>query len=130
MADVAADAVRAELERVLASRAFAGATRSSQLLRHLVEETLAGRADRLKEYTIGTEGLGRGDGFDPRSDPIVRAEASRVRSRLDLYYAGEGRASEVALALPKGAYVPSFERRTIAPQTDSPPRGGWLARAA
>jgi hypothetical protein len=38
---------------------------------------------RLKEYTLGAEALGRGTSFDPRTDPIVRAEVSRLRGRLD-----------------------------------------------
>ena len=68
------EAVRAHLERVLASAVFRRADRSSALLRYLVRQTLEGDADRLKEYTLGSEGLGRGADFDPRTDPIVRAE--------------------------------------------------------
>src|ERR1044072_3869372 len=82
--------IQDELARILTSDTFAGATRSSQLLRYLVEQTLAGGAERLKEYTIATEGLGRSADFAPRTDTIVRAEASRLRSRLELYYASEG----------------------------------------
>ena len=78
------------LDRVLSSAVFQGAARSRELLKFLVEERVNGRSERLKEYTIGAEGLGKGDGFDPRIDPIVRAEASRLRGRLQQYYAGEG----------------------------------------
>lgn len=82
--------VEAQLARMLDSETFRGAERSRSLLRFIVEETLHGRADRLKDYTLGSEALGRGEGFDPRTDPIARVEASRLRSRLDLYYATEG----------------------------------------
>ena len=78
----------------------------------VVEGTLNGNAGELKEYTIGAQALERGDSFDPRTDPIVRAEASRLRTRLALYYATEGLSDAVAISLPKGSYVPVFETRT------------------
>ncbi|MEP6729191.1 MAG: hypothetical protein ABJE10_01070 [bacterium] len=107
------DIAREHLDRVLASAAFRGAERSSTLLRFLVEETVDGRGERLKEYTLGAEGLKRGVSFDPRTDPIVRAEASRLRSRLERYYASEGSADRIVIVLPKGSYVPYFQARDI-----------------
>lgn len=106
--------VRAQLERMLASETFRGAERSKTLLSFIVDEALQGRTDRLKDYTLGAEALGRGDQFDPRVDPIARVEASRLRSRLDLYYATEGASDAVRISLPKGGYVPQFEARPIA----------------
>jgi serine/threonine-protein kinase len=116
-----------QLERVLASESFAGAGRSKVLLRFLVEEALAEHGDRLKEYTIGAEALGRGESFDPRTDPIVRAEASRLRSRLERYYATEGLSDTVLVTLPKGSYVPQFQLR---PANGAPPAGGPAAAQA
>ena len=92
-------AVQEQLERVLSSAVFRRAERSSVLLRFIVEQTLNGDADRLKEYTLGAEALGRGEPFDPRTDPVVRAEASRLRTRLDRYYKTSGRADPVVIAL-------------------------------
>ena len=67
------DAVSRQLTRILDSATFQGAARSQQaLLRFLVQETVQGRSDRLKEYTLGAEGLGQGETFDLRTDPIVR----------------------------------------------------------
>jgi serine/threonine-protein kinase len=105
----ARDDVLRELERVLSSRAFHGAGRSGALLRFLLERTLAGQAEQLKEYTVGAEALGRGESFDPRTDAIVRVEISRLRSRLGHYYATEGAANPVRIAVPKGSYAPVFE---------------------
>ena len=95
-----------------ASKAFSSSARSAKLLRFIVEETLTGNADGLKEYTLGAKGLERGDAFDPRIDPIVRAEASRLRTRLALYYGDEGKTDELVISLPKGSYVPVFEDRS------------------
>jgi eukaryotic-like serine/threonine-protein kinase len=106
------EAVVEALRRVLSSAAFHNAARSSALLKFLVEETLNDRSDRLKEYTLGAEALEKGDSFDPRTDPIVRAEVSRLRGRLDRYYETEGRLDPLAIVLPRGTYVPRFHQRT------------------
>lgn len=124
-----AAAVRKALERVLASKAFGGAQRSSTLLRFVVEETLAGRAARLKEYSLGADALGRGPDFDPRADPIARVEASRLRQRLELYYATEGVRDPLVIALPKGGYAPTFAERA-APVGETAGRSRGPARIA
>ena len=96
--------VRAALERVLASRCFEQAARSSGFLRFVVEQTLAGQGDRLKGYTIGVEVFGRPPDFDAQTDPLVRVEAGRLRRRLIEYYSDEGRDDPVRLDLPRGSY--------------------------
>jgi serine/threonine-protein kinase len=111
------ESIRFAVEKVLASSLFQNAGRSRALLNFIVDEYVAGRVDRLKEYTIGVEALGRGDSFDPRTDPIVRAEASRLRDRLERYYATEGQADLVAIVLPKGTYVPEFLERSSSPRS-------------
>ena len=111
--EVPHERVRAALDRVLASSTFVGSNRSSVLLKFLVDAALEGRAQNLKEYTLGAEALGRGAEFDPRVDPIARVEASRLRSRLEVYYATEGASEEIAIALPKGGYVPQFAPRPV-----------------
>src|SRR5215217_6843143 len=105
------DAILQQLERVLSSDVFRRSERSSALLRFVVERTLNGAADQLKEYTLGVQALGRGSSFDPRTDPVVRAEASRLRDRLERYYDNDGQADAILLTLPKGSYVPRFELR-------------------
>jgi len=100
--------VREELERIVASPRFASAGRLPLLLRHLVEAGLAGETERLKESVLGLEFFQRGDGFDPRLDPIVRVEARRLRARLEEYYAGEGADDAVRIEIPRGTYVPVF----------------------
>jgi TolB-like protein/tetratricopeptide (TPR) repeat protein len=96
---------------VLASEQFVGMERSSTLLRFLVRQALGGHGSRLKEYTIATEALGRSESFDPRTDPIVRAEVSRLRGRLQQFYATEGKADPLIIQLPRGSYVPQFHNQ-------------------
>ena len=73
-------AVRAPLERVLASPLFSASERLSRFLRFAVEQVLEGHGDRLKEYVLGVEVFDRDERYDPRLDSIVRVEARRLRS--------------------------------------------------
>ncbi len=108
---VQAALVREELERVCEDKLFRDTTRMKRFLRYVVEETLAGRGDRLKGYVIGVEVFDRPDDFDPQADTIVRVQAGQLRRRLDLYYADRGQSSEVRILVPKGRYAPIFELR-------------------
>ncbi|HEV7692173.1 MAG TPA: hypothetical protein VGO52_15160 [Hyphomonadaceae bacterium] len=114
LAEAAPERVREQLARILASKTFTGAKRSQEILRYVVEESLAGRSAGLKEYAIGAEALGRGAAFDPKADPIARVEASRLRSRLDLYNATDGALDPVVISMPKGGYAPVFTARAAA----------------
>lgn len=105
-------AIRAELECILASESFATAGRHSRLLRYLVERTLAGEGEQLKEYVLGTEVFDRADSYDPRLDSIVRVEVRRLRSRLEEYYRTTGADDPVVITIPRGSYMPSFESRS------------------
>ena len=102
--------VRAELDRILISKGFASAGRLSRLLRYVVEKTLAGESNQLKEYAVGIEVFERDEKYDPRLDSIVRVEAGRLRSKLDEYYNNGGLSSGIRIDLPKGGYSATFER--------------------
>ena len=106
-----ADEIRLQLDRLVASEGFANADRMSSFLRYVVERSLAGESDRVKEYVIGVEVFGRDQAYDPRLDSIVRVEARRLRAKLDEYYAGEGQADPIVIRMRRGSYVPAFERR-------------------
>ena len=105
------EAVKRELERILASPDFVASDRLKKFLRFVVEEALAGRADRLHGYPIALEVLGRDASFDPQADPVVRMEAGRLRRRLERYYLGAGQTDPVRIDIPKGGYAPTFEKR-------------------
>lgn len=111
--------VRVAVDRVLASRCFEQATRSSRFLRFVVEQTLTGQGERLKGYTIAIEVFGRPPDFDAQSDPLVRVEAGRLRRRLIEYYAGEGKNDPLRIDLPRGAY--SIAAAYAAPALAEPP---------
>ena len=105
---VSTDAVRAELGRILESPHFDASERNRHFLTYVVEETLAGRTDRIKAYTIATEVFGRDPKFDPQLDSIVRIEAGRLRRSLERYYLTDGRTSPLRIDIPRGGYAPVF----------------------
>ena len=108
---LSADAVRAAIARVIASPDFDVPDRAKRFLAYVVEETVAGRGDRIKAYSIATEVFGRDSSFDAQADPVVRIEAGRVRRALEHYYLTSGRDDEIVTTMPKGGYIPVFETR-------------------
>jgi TolB-like protein len=104
----APEAIRAQLQRILASRDFEASERNRRFLEYVVEEALACRAERIKAYCVATAVFGRDDSFDPQMDPIVRIEASRLRRALERYYLTAGRDDPIRIAIPKGSYAPAF----------------------
>lgn len=109
--------VREALQCVLASAPFLRSQRPSHFLRFIVESSLAGKEDQIKEYLIGVEVFARAADYDPKDDPVVRIEAGRLRKKLAEYYGRAGANDPVIIEVPKGGYVPSF--RFQPPQTES-----------
>ena len=115
--------VRAHARRVLDSESFSKAHSLRRFLAYVIDETLAGRADPLKEYAIGVEVFGRGDDFDPRVDTIVRVQARRLRSKLEQYYAGAGHPDGIAIHVPTGSYLPRFREVPVAAPSEAAAAG-------
>ena len=114
------DQVRAQLERILGSAGFAASERLRRFLRYVVERSLAGEAGQLKEYVIGRDVFDRDEDYDPRLDSIVRVEAGRLRTKIDEYYHGPGRADDVIIRLQRGSYAPVVEGRDGRDAADDP----------
>src|ERR1700684_899613 len=113
--------VREELSRVLTCHEFRTSKRSQDFLRYVVENTLQGHGDMLKERTIGIEVFGRSTSYDPSDDATVRVKAGEVRKRLGIYYADQGAHNPVRIEVPSGTYVPEFHLMVSAPPTPAEP---------
>ena len=122
--------VQAALRVILDSAEFVRNPSSSKFLRFAVEETLEGRGDRLKAFTIATLALGRSASFDPQANSIVRVQAMRLRELLAGYYAGPGAESPLQILLPRGSYQPRFVRVSPPAEPAAPAAPGSGARAA
>jgi serine/threonine-protein kinase len=106
------------LKRILASDVFVRSERMKRFLNFTVEQTLLGKTDSLKEYSIALAAFDKLESFDPRVDPIVRVEAGRLRSKLREYYESEGRGDDLVITFRKRSYVPTFSFREPAAAED------------
>jgi hypothetical protein len=102
------DAILHELQKVVASPHFCNSKRYPALLQYIVENTLAGKTDHLKERTLGVEVFERTPTYDTNADTVVRYTAGEVRKRLLLYYSEHGHNSTIRISLPAGSYIPEF----------------------
>ncbi len=100
--------VREQLSRLLENPFFSHSKRFPTFLRFVVEQTLAGEVDSIKERTLGIEIFGRDVDYDTASDPIVRVTAAEIRKRVAQYYQDPAHVDELHIALPSGSYIPHF----------------------
>ena len=112
--------VRQELSTLFSRGDFHASERNRRFLTYIVEETLQGRADRIKAYSIAIGAFDRSDDFDPLTDPIVRIEASRLRRSLEHYYLTAGKTDPVRIDMPKGSYVATFRYADPMPANEEP----------
>lgn len=93
---------------IIRGPAFKGSHRSGQFLKYIIDQSVAGQFDSLKERMIGVELFGRSPSYDTGEDAIVRVTASDVRRRLLQHYGTNGQTSEFRLNLPLGSYIPEI----------------------
>jgi hypothetical protein len=98
------DAAREQVDRILASDTLHASEVLRRLMRFLADKTFSGEADRLKEYSVGLDALGKPASYDPRQDSGVRLQASRLRQKLDEYYRTEGSNDPLTIELPRGKF--------------------------
>lgn len=149
-------AVREQLEKLVSDPLFSQSRRYPSVLRRIVEDTLSGHTENLKERILGVELFDRQTDYDTNADAIVRVTAAEIRKRIAQYYHDEKHSSELRIDLPVGGYIAEFRPCTSvaipptppAPQESEPPGltlepakqaelvpnrprfGGWLGRIA
>jgi Tol biopolymer transport system component len=106
-ASPSSQAIRAQLKRLLGHEIFLRSERISRFLQYAVEETLAGRGGELKEQVLAAELYGKKINSEA-DDSTVRVDARRLRDKLREYYVERPR-DPIVVALPKGAYMPTFQ---------------------
>jgi hypothetical protein len=113
-------AIQEQLERILVHPAFKNSSRCLNFLRYIVEKTIRGETDCIKERTLGIEVFGREVEYDMGQDHVVRAAAAEVRKRIAQYYQEPGHEEEIKIQLRAGSYVPEFQL-PASPASVSPP---------
>jgi hypothetical protein len=93
--------------RFLESKDFQASPRLKDFLAFVVEKTLAAKGQELKAYTIGVEVFALGKDFDPNTNPLVRTEAGRLRSKLEHFYL-HNPGARIKIDIPKGGYAAAF----------------------
>jgi tetratricopeptide (TPR) repeat protein len=114
--DIPASEIRSQLEKIFAGPELENSPRLVELLNYIGEEYLAGRADRIKGFTIGQAVYTADLNFDPESNSIVRVEMGRLRRRLAEYYLSSGRTDPIVVDIPKGSYAPRFALNPKVPE--------------
>jgi adenylate cyclase len=99
--------VREHVRHVCDSAEFRGKKTLCQLLTYLIEETLAGRAEDIKGYSIAVDVFDKDHTFNPDLNPLVRINVGRLRRSLELYYS---RAEDMPfrIVIPIGNYATQF----------------------
>ena len=128
----ALEATHAEVERIIQSKNLRLSEVQRRLLIYLVEKSLAGEADDLKEYTIGVDAFGKPPSYDPRQESVVRMHVARLRQKLAEYYRAEGAADPIRMDLPKGGFKMVFEARSAPAEVEpeATPAMNGAARAS
>lgn len=103
-----ADQIRAHAAYLCASSALATSNRLLQIFTYLLDECLAGRCAAITQYRIGVEACGLGLAFDPRTNPIVRVHASRLRRVLVDYHSRSAAGDGIVIEMPVGEYALRF----------------------
>lgn len=109
LSELSVSEVREELLSVLGSSSFRQSPRGAKLLRYICAIALMDETDRITEYTIALDVLGKAEDFKEGKDSIVRVEVHRLRKRLAEFYEGEGATHRVRIVVPTGSYVPQFQ---------------------
>jgi TolB-like protein len=130
------ESIQEQIQKLLADPLFSLADILKRFLLFIVKETLEGRSDQLKEYTVGVKVLHKPVSFNPQVDAIVRIHACRLRRTLNRYYEGRGKEDSIRIEVPKGNYIPIFyeslpvvngaEKKTKGLKEKKEP-AGWLS---
>lgn len=116
--------------RVAASKGLSKSSLLPKFLLYICEQTLRGNARQLTEQRIGTSIFNRAADYNPGEDNIVRSYARMLRRRLDEYFETEGTGETMRIVIPRGGYVPSFERVIARPEALTSSKIGSLAESA
>jgi hypothetical protein len=119
---------RRHVNDIIGGTAFKGSHRSGQFLQYIIDQSIAGHFESLKERVIGVELFGRSPTYDTGEDAIVRVTASDVRKRLLQHYGHYGNEFPFRITLPLGSYIPEIVR-TPEPISDSAPGEPTLSEA-
>src|SRR6266851_3404798 len=107
------DLIHEQLQKIFNCSVFSVSDILRRFLTYITLETLAGRSNTIKEYTIAVSVLNKPVSFKPQQDAIVRIHAGRLRRALHYYYKEPGIDDEIEISVPKGSYIPVFVNKFL-----------------
>src|SRR5688500_16318159 len=105
--------IKSQLTRILSTPAFKNSRVLSGFLEFVVDKSLDGKDQEIKEYSIGINVLSLDPDFNPQLNGIVRIHAGRLRRALKEYYHEAGKTDPILIDIPKGNYIPLFQRHEL-----------------
>src|SRR5215212_2667065 len=111
------DDQKQEVQRILHAPQFRRASKLQRFLELICDYYFQNRSGDINEFVLATEVFGKGPGFEPSEDSLVRVQAREVRRRLREYYQDEGKSSRLILDVPVGSYAPVFTSLDATPTT-------------
>lgn len=120
--------VRLHLRTILESPAFRSSKRCQDFLSFVVDRSLSGEVESLRERIIGVEVFGRDPSYDTHEDSSVRVTANEVRRRLAQFYQETPQAASLRIEIPPGSYVPEYKAAAKLEAVRGWRRIGWNQR--
>lgn len=117
-AEIATELIEDAMGNILASSVFQSSKQCQVLLRYVVDFSLAGHDELLRERVIGATVFGRAPDYDTGNDPVVRARVAEVRKRLAQYYLDRLDKPAVQISIPKGSYRAVFSYGLPSPHAE------------
>lgn len=111
--DIEEQALIRHVEKICASPEFHSKQVLCRFLSYIISESLAGRGDDIKAFSIGVDVFNKDADFDPGQDTLVRINAGRLRRMLNLYYGNTGKNDDLRIEIPKGGYAPKFLQHKV-----------------
>jgi hypothetical protein len=113
-ASASCEVISNQFDRMLSSLDFRGTPQQAVFLKFVVNQTLGGKADQIKGYTVATQVFGRGSDFNQSLDPVVSIQTSRLRRAIERYYLTAGQNDPTRIDIPKDTYMATFsEQRPV-----------------
>jgi TolB-like protein len=104
------EAIHVQVQKIVSDPVFENSTILKNFLQYIVDQSLQGNSNQLKEYTIAINVLRKPVEFNTQENGIVRIHAARLRRILDLYYKERGQIDNIRISIPKGNYIPHFSK--------------------
>ena len=105
------ESIQEQIQKIFKYHPFAVSVVLRNFLLYIVNETISGRSNDIKEYNIAVSVLKKPVNFRTEDSGIVRVHARRLRRALHAYYREMGEMDPCIISIPTGRYMPVFTKQ-------------------